>query len=311
MKFTETLALSSFLVLQVLSLAAADFDIRDEAQFKQLFPEGAKVEKLADGFGFVEGPTWVRNEGGYLVFSDIPNNRLLKWTKSAGVSTFRQPSQNANGNTTDRVGRMLTAEHSGRRISIMEKDGKVKTLVDRCNGKKFNSPNDVIVKSDGTVWFSDPPYGLPKGETKEQDGNYVYRFDPASQTVRVVTTDFDMPNGLCFSPDEKKLYIADSGKPHHIRVFSVGKDGSLSDGKVFAVIEKGGPDGIRSDTQGRIWSSSGAGADIFATDGSLIAKVNLPKAGANLCFGGENGKTLFVTSRDALYAVETKVSGPP
>lgn len=311
MKSTKTIVLSSFLMLHSLSLSAADFDVRDEAQFKQLFPDGAKVEKLADGFGFTEGPTWVRAEGGYLVFSDIPNNRLIKWTKSNGISTFRQPSQNANGNTTDRAGRLLTAEHSGRRISVMEKDGSVKTLVDRCKDKKFSSPNDVVVKSDGTVWFTDPPYGLPKAETKEQDGNYVYRFDPSSQSVRAVATDFDMPNGLCFSPDETKLYIADSGKPHHIRVFNVGKDGSLSDGKVFAVIDKGGPDGIRCDTQGRIWSSSGAGADIFAADGSLIAKVNLPKAGANLCFGGENGKTLFVTARDGLYAVETKVNGAP
>src|SRR5688500_13295235 len=190
MNSSQAIVLSSFLMLPVVSLDGADFDVRDQGQFKQLFPDGAKVEKLADGFGFTEGPTWVRAEGGYLVFSDIPNNRLIKWTKSNGISTFRQPSQNANGNTTDRSGRLLTAEHSRRRISVMEKDGSIKTLVDGCNGKKFNPPNAVVVEADDAVWFADPPYGLPEGEAKEQDGNCVYRFDPSSQPVGAVATHF-------------------------------------------------------------------------------------------------------------------------
>lgn len=290
-------------------LRAADFEVRNEAEFKKLFPAEAKVTKLADGFGFTEGPVWISEGGGYLVFSDIPRNQLKKWTAKDGVTTFREPSHNANGNNLDRKGRLITAEHSGRRISLMEKDGTSITVVDRSDGKKFNSPNDVVVKSDGTFWFTDPPYGLPKGEQKEQEGNYVYRFDPKSKQVTAVVKDFDMPNGLCFSPDEKRLYVADSGKPHHIRVFEVAKDGTLGEGKVFAVIEKGGPDGIRCDAEGRIWSSSGNGADVFAKDGSLIAKINTPKGGANLCFGGKHGKTLFITAREGLYAVETKVKG--
>jgi gluconolactonase len=299
----------SFLVLSAALSQAADFEVRNEAEFKKIFPADAKVTKLADGFGFTEGPVWISRDGGYLVFSDIPKNQLKKWTAEEGITTFREPSRNANGNTLDRKGHLVTAEHSGRRISMMEKDGTVVTIADRFDGKKFNSPNDVVVKSDGTFWFTDPPYGLPKGEKKEQEGNYVYRFDPATKTTSIVVKDFDMPNGLCFSPDEKKLYVADSGKPHHIRVFDVAKDGTLSNGKVFAVIEKGGPDGIRCDTKGRIWSSSGNGADVFATDGSVIAKINLPKGGANLCFGGRSGKTLFITAREGLYAVETKVKG--
>ncbi len=288
-------------------LLGADFEVRNEAEFAKIFPKDAKVTKLADGFGFTEGPVWMPREGGYLVFSDIPRNQLKKWSADGGISTFREPSQNANGNTLDRKGRLVTAEHSGRRIAAMNKDGSLVTIVDRFGGKKFNSPNDVVVKSDGTFWFTDPPYGLPKGEAKEQEGNYVYRFDPATKQVSVLVKDFDMPNGLCFSPDEKKLFVADSGKPHDIRFFDVAKDGSVSNGRVFATIEKGGPDGIRCDANGRIWSSSGNGADVFAPNGSLIAKINTPKGGANLCFGGKSGRTLFITARDGLYAVETKV----
>ena len=180
-----------FLSLAALRLAAADFDVRDEAQFKKIIPADAKVEKLADGFGFTEGPLWIPADGGYLVFSDIPKNQLKKWTRAGGISTFREPSRNINGNTLDREGRLTSAEHSGRQVSVTEKDGTVKTLVDAFDGKKFNSPNDVVVKSDGTVWFTDPPYGLPRGEKKEQDGNYVYRFDPATKKTTVVAKDFD------------------------------------------------------------------------------------------------------------------------
>lgn len=288
---------------------AAAFEVRNEAEFKKIFAEDAKVTRLADGFGFTEGPVWISRDGGFLVFSDIRKNQLNKWTAKEGITTFREPSRNANGNTLDRQGRLITAEHSGRRLSLTEHDGRVVTIVDRFDGKKLNSPNDVVVKSDGTIWFTDPPYGLSKIEDKEQAGNYVFRHDPATGATTVLVQDFDMPNGLCFSPDEKHLYVADSGKPHHIRVFDVTPDGSVNNGRVFAVIEKGVPDGIRCDSSGRIWSSSGNGADVFAPDGSLIVKINLPKAGANLCFGGKDGTTLFITARDGLYAVETKAKG--
>jgi gluconolactonase len=297
---------SVVLVTGILGATAAEFDIRNEAEFNKLVSSSAKVEKLAGDMGFVEGPVWVTEEGGYLVFSDIPNNELKKWSKDGGLTTFRKSSNNANGNTLDLQGRLTTAEHSGRRVSMTEKDGTVRTVVDSFESKKFNSPNDVVVKSDGTYWFTDPDYGLGKNP-KEQAGNYVYRFDPKSKTVTAVVKDFDKPNGLCFSPDEKKLYVADSGKPRHIRVFEVSNDGIVGEGKVFCSIDRGGPDGIRCDNGGRIWSSAGDGVQIFAPDGSLVGKVLVPESPANLCFGGADGKTLYMTARKSLYAIPTSV----
>jgi len=287
------------------TILAADFEIKNEKEFQKIIPDGAKLTKLASGFGFVEGPAWVpEKKAGYLIFSDIPGNQLKKWSNENGVTVFREDSHNANGNTVDREGRLLTAEHSGRRIARAEKDGTVSTVVSEHNGKKLNSPNDVVVKSDGTIWFTDPTYGLGK-DKKEQEGNFVFRFDPKIKKTMIVARDFNQPNGLCFSPDEKYLYIADSGAPHHIRIFDVQKDGALANGKVFCVIDKGVPDGIRCDNKGRVWSSAGDGVQIFAPDGSLIGKILVPEPPANLCFGGKDGKTLFITARSSLYAIET------
>ena len=282
---------------------AAGFEIKNEAEFKKIIPAEAKVEKLAGGFKFTEGPVWIPEKGGYLIFSDIPANQLKQWSKETGVTVFREDSHNANGNTIDRKNRLVTAEHSGRRVSLTEKDGTIKTVASEYDGKKFNSPNDVVVKSDGSLWFTDPDYGLGQNK-KELAGNFVFHFDPKNGQATAVVKDFDMPNGLCFSPDETKLYIADSGKPHHIRVFDVQKDGTLANGKVYCVIDNGGPDGIRCDNQGRVWSSAGDGVHIFAPDGSLIGKILVPEPPANLCFGGKNGKTLFITARSSLYAIE-------
>lgn len=287
---------------------AADFEIKNEAEFKRILAPNAKVERLATGMGFTEGPAWNPADGGYLIFSDIPNDELKKWTKAGGVTTYRKPSQNANGNTIDISGQLMTAEHGGRRISLTTTKGEAKTIVDRYNGKKLNSPNDVVVTGDGVIWFTDPDYGLGNNP-KEQEGNFVFRFDPITGKMTAVATDFDKPNGLCFSPDESRLYIADSGKPKHIRVFDVTKDGALANGKVFATLDQGAPDGIRCDADGRVWSSAGNGVQVFASDGSLIVKINLPEAGANLCFGGKDGRTLFVTARKSLYAVPTLVTG--
>jgi gluconolactonase len=298
----------SLLLAVTARLVASDFDVRNEAEFKKIIPAEAKVERLATGMGFLEGPVWNPADGGYLIFSDIPNNELKKWTKKEGVTTFRKPSSNANGNTIDISGQLMTAEHSGRRISFTTTSGAVKTIVDQYNGKKLNSPNDVVVTSDGVIWFTDPDYGLGQNP-KEQEGNYVFRFDPMTGKTTAVVKDFEKPNGLCFSPDESKLYIADSGKPRHIRVFEIRKDGTLANGRIFATIDQGGPDGIRCDAEGRVWSSSGNGAQVFAPDGSLIVKINLPESGANLCFGGADGRTLFVTARKSLYAVPTLVNG--
>ena len=299
------------LVIAAAVLHAAEsesFQINNEAEFRKCVAPDARLQKLASDMAFLEGPVW--HPAGFLVFSDIPNDELKKWTPAEGVTTFRKPSHNANGNTIDTQRRLVTAEHSGRRIAVAEKDGSVRTVVAEYNGKKFNSPNDVVVKSDGTVWFTDPPYGLPKGEKKEQDGNYVFRFDPKTRRTTIVATNCDMPNGLAFSPDEKKLYVADSGgSRRHIRVYDVQRDGTLQGGNVFCQIDKGGPDGIRCDAAGRVWSSAGDGVQIFGRDGSLVGKILVAESPANLCFGGANGRTLFITARKSLYSIPVLV-GP-
>ncbi len=307
MRVAQTLL--ALLWLPVAALSAADFEIKQEAEFKRIVSPSAKVEKLASGFKFVEGPQWVPSAGGFLIFSDIPSDTIHKWTAKEGVTVFRQPSSNANGNTIDNQGRVLSAEHAGRRLALREKDGAVVTLVDTFNGKKFNSPNDVVVKRDGTVWFTDPPYGLVDKNDKQQAGNYVFRLDPASKKISIVIQDCDMPNGLCFSPDEKRLYIADSGKPKNIRVYEVNADGTTANGKVFCAIDKGAPDGIRCDSAGRVWSSAEDGVQIFDPNGNLIGKILVPESPANLTFGGEGMNTLFITARKSLYAIPVLAKG--
>jgi len=290
------------------ALCAADFDVRDEAEFGKIVAANARLQKLATDLQFTEGPVWVAADGGCLVFSDIPADELKKWTAKDGLTTFRKPSQNANGNTADRQGRLVTCEHSGRRVSLLEKDGKLVTLVDQFAGKKFNSPNDVDVKSDGTVWFTDPDYGL-RGQPHDYEGCFVFRFDPKTKVLTVQAKDFDKPNGIAFSPDEKKLYVADSGQPHHIRVFDVQADGTVKGGAVFCTIDKGVPDGLRCDATGRVWSSAGDGVHVFGPDGKLIGKILVPETPANLCFGGADGKTLFITARKSLYSILVRVKG--
>lgn len=290
--------------LALFAVLAAEIEIVDAKGAAKLFPKDAKVDRLATGMQFIEGPVWVEKEK-KLIFSDIPANELKVWTKEKGVETFRKPSNNANGNTLDRKGNLLTAEHSSHRVTRTTlADGKVETLVEQYQGKNLNSPNDVVVHSSGAIWFTDPDYGL-SGRTKEQPGNYVYRYDPQTKELTAVIKDFDKPNGLCFSPDETKLYVADSGKPRHIRVFRMSSDAkSVSEGEVFVEIDKGGPDGIRCDKQGNVWSSTGDGAQVFGPDGKRIARIVLPEAGANVELGGG---MLFVTARTSLYAVPVKV----
>jgi len=297
-----------------LALGAADLQIDHAAEFARCVSADAKVTKLAGDMGFIEGPVWLPASR-ELIFSDIPNDELKKWTPAGGVVTFRKPSRNANGNTLDSAGRLLTCEHSGRRVALLEKDGTLKTLVDSFEGRKLNSPNDVIVRPDGTVWFTDPEYGLKTNpqtkqkEDKQQPGNYVYRHDPQSGKTTAVVKDFVQPNGLAFSPDGKKLYVADSGAPKHIRCFDVAADGTVANGRVFCTIDKGGPDGIRVDRDGRVWSSAGDGVHVFAVDGRRLGKILVPEAPANLCFGGDDGLTLFLTSRKSLYAIPVSVTG--
>lgn len=294
--------------------SAADVHADQPEAFARLVAPGAKLEKLAGDLGFTEGPVWIA-AGGYLVFSDIPGDELKRWSPAGGLASFRRPSRNANGNTLDLAGRLVTCEHSGRRVALLEADGTLRTLVDSFEGRKLNSPNDAVVRRDGTIYFTDPDYGLKnkpgtrEKEGKEQPGNFVYRHDPKTGRTTALVKDFSHPNGLAFSPDEALLYIADSGAPKHLRVFKVAADGSLTDGKVLHTLDAGVPDGIRVDRDGRVWTTAGDGVHIIAPDGRRIGKILVPEAPANLAFGGADGRTLFITARKSLYAIRVEVAG--
>ena len=290
----------------------SDFEVFDPL-FGQYVLGNAPVETLATGFRWVEGPVWFA-DAGVLLFSDIPNNRIMRWSESGGISVYRQPSGFSNGQTRDRQGRLVTCEHGGRRVTRTELDGRITVLADRYDGKPLNSPNDVVVKSDGSIWFTDPHYGIMtdyEGDraTQELPCN-VYRLDAASGTLEVAIDDFACPNGLCFSPDERTLYVSDTGlmfdaqAERHIRTFSVAEDGrSLSGGDVFHRIEPGAADGFRCDTDGNVWSSAGDGVHCLSPNGALLGKVRVPETVSNVCFGGRAKARLFITASTSLYSV--------
>lgn len=257
------------------------------------------ARKVAGGFTFTEGPVWMPD--GSVVFSDIPANRLHRWSAKDGATVFREPSGKANGNTLDREGRLVTCEHATRRVSRTEADGTVTTLAAEFEGRPFNSPNDVVVRSDGTIWFTDPTYGA-EGRTDGQGVRGVYRLVPETGAVTRVAADFDQPNGLCFSPDEAKLYVADSGRPAHVRVFTVREDGTLEGGGVFAKIAHGVPDGMRVARDGDVYVSEERGISVFAPDGTFRRLLPVPETPTNLGFSAD-GNTLYVTARTGLYEI--------
>lgn len=291
-----------------------------DPRFSRLFNGTAQVERLYTGCRWVEGPTWFP-AGRYLVWSDIPNNRMLRYDEADGhVSVFRQPSNNSNGNTVDRQGRLVTCEHAGRRVSRTEFDGSITTIADRWQGKRLNSPNDVVVKSDGSVWFTDPAYGIEsdyEGDKAESEigACHVYRVDPGSGAVEAVITDMVRPNGLAFSLDESLLYVGDTGRTHglenpaHMRVFDIGAGNKVSGGRVFADCTSGLFDGFRLDDAGRIWTSAGDGIHCYDPDGTLLGKILVPEIVANCVFGGAKRNVLYICGTTSLYAVRLMVNG--
>lgn len=291
-----------------------------DPRFGPLVNGNARVEKLFTGCLWAEGPAWFA-AGRYLIWSDIPNDRMLRFDETDGsVSVFRQPAGNSNGNTVDRQGRLVSCEHGNRRVSRTEFDGTVITIADRWQGKRFNSPNDAVVKSDGSIWFTDPAYGIDsdyEGNKSESEigACHVYRIDPANGKVEAVITDMVRPNGIAFSADEKKLYVVDTGRTHgahnpaHMRVFNVGAKNKLSGGKVFADCTAGLFDGFRLDVDGRIWTSAADGIHCYDPDGTLIGKVLVPEVTANCAFGGAKRNVLYICGTTSLYRIRLMVNG--
>ncbi len=287
----------------------------------------AAIERLWTGARWAEGPVWF-GDGRYLLFSDIPNNRMMRWTEETGeVSVFRQPSNYSNGNTRDKQGRLITCEHDSRRVTRTELDGTITILIDHYQGKPFNAPNDVVVHSNGSIWFSDPGYGV----LNDYEGHKaafelptnVYRLDPRTGAATVVEGGLRRPNGLCFSPDEKLLYLCDTSGPdgpqypHNIRVYDVVDGERLANGRQFVEVGPGRAvaDGIRCDRDGNVWAGTGWGAEgssgvqIFAPDGTLIGRIHLPEICANICFGGAKHNRLFMAAGTSLYSLYVNAQG--
>jgi len=298
---------------------SASYEVADPV-FRRLISSHTPVKALYTDCLFAEGPVYFA-AGRYFLWSDIPNDRLLRLDETDGsISVFRQNCGHPNGNTIDRQGRLVTCEHSGRRVSRTEHGGTVVTLADRWNGKRLNSPNDVVVKSDGSVWFTDPTYGISDDMSGTRANSEigrcnVYRIDPADGTVTAVITDMIMPNGLAFSSNEKILYVVDSGRtegeehPAHLRAFDVRDDNTLGGGAVVAECRQGIFDGLRLDDEGRIWISAGDGVHCYDPGGALLGKILLPEMAGNLAFGGAQRNLLYVCATTTLYLVRVKVNG--
>ena len=303
----------SRIVLQLLIvLFAACTVVADDD--RQLVAKGAKVEKLAGGMKFTEGPVWLPSEK-KLVFSDIPNSKLMQWSEADGLSVYRD-SEQANGNILDLQGRIISCQHKARNVIRIEADGSTTLLADRFDGKRFNSPNDVAIRSDGTLWFTDPPWGLTGSH--EIPGHWVYKLEPKTGKVEVVHKYLAMPNGIVFSPDESRIYIADTGGhkrhpdpefhklPASIQCYEIDNKGNLGK-KLFQIAS--GSDGMAVDAQGNLYATHGGKVHIYDADGNERQQIDVPEGPANVCFGGDDHKTLFITARTSLYSVRMKVAG--
>jgi len=331
-RLTQTIA--GLMLLAGVSLAdesgpSARFGVIDrlDPRFNQLIPESSKLEKLAEGFDWSEGPVWVR-DGSYLLFSDIPRNSVMKWKEGQGVTLFLKPSgytgpgtwgaePGCNGLLLDKQGRLILCQHGDRRIARLEKDGSFTTLADRYEGKRFNSPNDAVFKSNGDLYFTDPPYGLPKqydDPHRELDYCGVYRLSPDGK-VTLLTTEMTRPNGIGFSPDEKKLYVAQSDPKAALwKVFDVKEDGTLSAGRVFYDVtswvpsKPGLPDGLKVDRAGNIFATAPGGVQVFSPDGTLLGGIDTGERTAN-CGWGEDGSVLYIMADMYICRIKTATRG--
>jgi len=293
-----------------------------DPSFAKYRVNSAKVERLATGFRWCEGPAWF-GDGRYLLWSDIPNDRIMKWEEETGaVSVFRKPSHNSNGNTRDRQGRLLTCEHETRRVTRTEYDGAITVVADSYDGKPLNSPNDIVCKSDGSIWFTDPPFGVLgyyEGQmAKPELPTNVYRVDPRTERLTVVAGDVNRPNGLAFSPDEARLYVIEAGtSPRLIHVYDVEGGARLVNKRRLVDAGPGTTDGLRVDVDGNLWVGWGMGAEgldgvsIFNPDGKPIGRIDLPERCANLCFGGRHRNRLFLAASTSLYSLYVNTQGAP
>jgi gluconolactonase len=293
-------------------LIKTDFQLLDERFARVNGDEW--TQRLHTGCRWTEGPAYFP-AGRYLVFSDIPNDRTMRWDETTGqVGVFRQPSGYANGHTVDRRGRLISCEQGPRRVTRTEHDGSITVLASKYQGKRLNSPNDVVEHSDGSIWFTDPSYGIDsdyEGYRAESEigACHVYRAAPDG-SVTIVADDFSRPNGLAFSADESRLYIADTRQdPSHIRVFSVAEGGKLTGGEIFATSDSGGFDGVRVDSEGQVWAAARDGLHCFASDGTRIGKLRIPEVCSNFTFGGARGNELFITASSSVYTLRVTVNG--
>lgn len=291
-----------------------------DPKFRSMLIGPAHLEQVATGCRWAEGPSYFP-AGRYLVWSDFPNDRLMRFDETDGsVSVFRQPAHAANGTTRDRDGRLLVCEHRTRAVTRTEHDGARTVIADRYEGRRLNSPNDVVVAADGAVWFTDPTYGI-EGHYNgtiaepEQSARRLYRVDPASGAVEAMADDFVQPNGLAFSPDGSRLYVVDSGftegpdKPRHIRVFDVAGGRRLGGGAVIAQCDTGCYDGLRLDTAGNLWVSAGDGVHVLTAEGKPLGRILVPEEVSNLCFGGEHRNRLYLTATTSIYALYVMAYG--
>lgn len=294
------------------------FEVYDN-RFLALLRPDSRLEHIAWGMIWAEGAVYF-SEDDSLLWSDIPNNRMLRWTASEGMTVFRHPANFTNGHYRDLEGRLVSCEHGGRRVTRTESDGTITVLIDHYQGKKLNSPNDLVVKSDGTIWFTDPPYGILQPDEgypglSEVGGNFVYRFDPVSGEITRVVDDMEKPNGLAFSPDERVLYVADSAGSHdpfgnhNVRAYDLVDGVALANGRVFAEINPGIPDGLRLDHNGYLYISSADSIQVYSPAGELLGKIMVPEKIANCTFGGRDKNRLFIAASKSIYAITLNTTG--